>query len=768
MQRSIGRPKNILNFKKDFMKRNILKVWIFLLTGIPFIISCSNGRQSNDPVEKKIDALLLDMTLEEKVGQMTQITIGVFYKDNMLDKEKLKEYVTEYGVGSILNAPTVDGMSQAISLEQWNSLITLIQQDALTTRLRIPVLYGVDAIHGATYIKGSTLFPHNIGMAATRNRRLVWHAARVTAMEVRASGVRWNFDPVLGVGRQPLWSRFEETFGEDPFLVKVMGKVAIKGYEEQGLKTPLSVASCAKHYLGYPVPVSGKDRTPAVIPEVMLRQIFLPPFRVAVGQNVSTVMVNSGSINGVPVHASRYLITDVLKNELGFQGLVVTDWEDIIALWKQHHVARNNKEAVMMAVNAGIDMSMVPYDLSFYHDLIALVKEGKVPESRIDDAVRRILRVKYRLGLFDDPFPEPEAMANFGKAGYKTLALRAAEETMTLLKNDTLQGRPVLPLKKGMKLLVAGPAVNSLATLHGSWSYCWQGTIDSLYPKATKTIREALKNIAGKKNIITVAPPHFGKITPRHIAALRKKAPQVDVIVLCLGENAYAESPGSIDDLTLPEDQLALARAAIATGKPVVLVLTEGRPRIIREIVPGMNAILMAYRPASEGANAIARTLFGENNPSGRLPFSYPRYTGNIIPYDAPVRTEKYYKPQWPFGYGLSYTTFAVSDLTISRDTLSFSDTLKVSVKITNKGNRAGKYSVELYVKDYTATITPPMKRLRAFKKVTVKAGESEIVGFRLKKPDFSFIGADLESHQEPGRMAVMIDGLQKEFYVKK
>ena len=722
----------------------------------------------DDPEEIKVNALLSEMTLEEKVGQMTQITIGVFYKDNILDKEKLMEYVTEYGIGSILNAPTVDGMSQAISLVQWNSLITLIQRDAMKTRLKIPVLYGVDAIHGATYIKGATLFPHNIGMAASRNRSLVRLVAQVSAMEVRASGVRWNFDPVLGVGRQPLWSRFEETFGEDPYLVKTMGRRAIKGYEGRGLESPLSVASCAKHYIGYSVPQSGQDRTPAVIPEYQLRQIFLPPFRAAIQEGASTVMINSGSVNGVPVHASKYLITDVLKGELGFKGLVVTDWEDIIALWKQHYVARNNKEAVMMAVNAGIDMSMVPYDLSFYHDLIALVKEGKVPEERINDAVRRILRVKYRLGLFEDPFPEPEALANFGKQGYRTLALRIAEETVTLLKNDTLHGHPVLPLNKDIRLLVAGPATNSLAALHGSWSFCWQGTVDSLYPKSTKTLREALENEIGKKRVISVAPPHFGKITPQEIAEVRKKAPGVDAIILCLGENAYAESPGSINDLTLPADQLALAHAAAATGKPVILVLTEGRPRIIREIVPSMDAILLAYRPGSKGANAIAKTLFGESNPSGRLPFSYPRYTGNIIPYDAPVRTEKYYNPQWPFGYGLSYTSFKLSDLSVSSDTLAFTDTLFVQVKVTNSGKRAGKYTVELYVKDYTASITPPMKRLRAFQKIFLEPGKSKVVKFRLKKPEFSFIGEDLQFHQEPGRMAVIVGDMKKDFYVKQ
>ncbi len=749
--------------------RERVRIVLWLFPVLLSLFSCA-GRVEKDgtPDARQIETLLSEMTLEEKVGQMTQITIGAFYNDNILDKAKLKEYVTEYGIGSILNAPTRNGLTQAISLEEWISLITLIQNDAMNTRLKIPVLYGIDAIHGATYIKGATLFPHNIGFAASRNRYIAGRAARVTAMEVRAGGVRWDFDPVIGVGRQPLWSRFEETFGEDPYLVATMGRKVIECYQGNDLKRPSTVAACLKHYLGYPVPLSGKDRTPAVIPPYQIREIFLMPFRWGVVHGALTVMLNSGSVNGVPVHADKHLVTDILKDELGFDGLVVTDWKDIINLWEQHHVARDNKEAVMMAVNAGVDMSMVPNDLSFYHDLIALVKEGKVPEERINDAVRRILRVKYRLGLFDDPFPEPEAAANFGKLVYNSIALAAARESMTLLKNDTLGGKPVLPLKKNTRVLLAGPAVNSLASLHGSWSFCWQGNVDSLYPDKTRCIREAFEDYAGRKNVITVAPSHFDKITSRHLAAVKKYARHADVIILCLGEDAYAEGLGSIDDLTLPADQLALARTAAATGKPVVLLLTEGRPRIISSIEPAMDAILLAYRPGSKGAEAIVNTLYGKNNPSGRLPFSYPRYTGNIIPYDAPVRSEKYYHPQWPFGYGLSYTTFVVTDLSLSRDTLTSKDTLLVHVTVKNTGKRKGKYAIDLFVKDYTASITPPVKRLRRFKKLLLAPGESKTVVFTLKQFDFSYVGEDLKRHVDPGRMAVIVGGTQKEFYIKK
>ncbi len=732
-----------------------------------FFGGCVRENEQEDPIEKKIDALLDEMTLEEKVGQMTQIQLGIFYKDDMLDHQMLKEYVVDYGIGSILNAPNFHGMAQAVTVDEWNKLITQIQRYAMETRLKIPVLYGIDAIHGATYVRGATLFPHNIALAAARNRSLVKRCARATAHEVRATGIRWNFDPVLGVGKQPLWPRFEETFGEATYLVNQLGKKAVQGYEAEGLDRPGSVAACAKHYVGYSVPVSGKDRTPAVIPEHTLREVFLPPFRVAVKNGASTVMINSASINGIPVHADKRLITDILKGELGFQGLVVSDWEDIINLWKQHHVAHDNKEAVMMAVNAGIDMSMVPSDLSFYNDLIALVKEGKVKMSRIDDAVRRILRVKYRLRLFEDPFPEPEAVASFGRRVYQNVALEAARECMTLLKNDTLKGRPLLPLSLQSRVLLAGPAVNSRSALHGSWSYTWQGQVDSLYPKRVLTIRQAMEKMLGRDHVITVAPSRFATITPMMIREMKQKAAAADVIVLCLGEDSYAESVGNIDDLTLPYDQRMLAEAAANTGKPVVLVLTEGRPRIISDIVPLSDAILMAYRPGNRGAEAIAETLLGKNVPSGRLPFSYPRYTGNLIPYDAVVREEKYYDPQWPFGYGLSYTTFRFSDFSLSRDTVTVNDTLEVQVTVTNTGKREAKVAVDLFVKDYTASITPPMKRLRRFKKVQLKPGQTITMTFNLKKMDFSFVGNDGNRHWEPGRMAVIVEGMQKEFYLK-
>ncbi len=723
---------------------------------------------SQTETDRKISELLSKMTLEEKVGQMTQITLDKFYKEH-LDTARLHEYIVKYGLGSILNSHhDRKGMTVALSMQEWRDLQTRIQRYARETRLKIPILYGIDAIHGVTYLKGATLFPQNIAMAATRDPALAHAAAKITAKEVRACGIRWNFDPVLGVGRQPLWSRFEETFGEDPYLVSAMGRAVITGYEGDGLEKTTSVASCMKHYLGYPVPLTGKDRTPAYIPEIVLRQIFLPPFREAVKAGASTAMINSGSINGIPVHASKYLITDVLKNELGFDGLVVTDWNDIIALYEQHHVAKDNREAVMMAVNAGIDMSMVPYDLSFYQDLIPLVKEGKVPMERIDDAVTRILRVKFRLGLFDNPFPEDGTEEYYEQPEYREVALRAAREAVTLLKNEKTPDKPLLPLSKEMHLLVAGPGANSRATLNGSWSYSWQGKDESLYPAYIRTIGRALEEKAGKDHVINIAPAGFQEVSPQQISDLKKYAPQADVIVLCLGENSYAESPGSINDLTLPAGQLRLAEEASKTGKPVILILTEGRPRIISSIEPAMQAILLAYRPGNMGAPAIADILYGDVNPSGRLPFTYPRHTGNLMTYDMPVRASRYYKPQWPFGFGLSYTTFAVTSLQLNKDTLQTGDTLLVTATVENTGERDGETALDLYVQDITATVTPPMRKLRRFTRIALKAGESGKVSFRLSDDDWAFIDPSLKPRIEAGDMKILLGDKESAFYLKK
>ncbi|WP_111708264.1 glycoside hydrolase family 3 N-terminal domain-containing protein [Lutibacter citreus] len=733
------------------MKYILKKSYQLLLVAFVLLVACK--QKETQPKNTEVTALVSKMTLEEKVGQMTQITLSTFYKKGVFQEEKFKKYIISNGIGSILNV----NESEPLSVEEWHELITKIQDYAKETRLQIPVLYGIDAIHGATYTKEATLFPHNIGLAASRNPKLAFEIAEITAKEVRASGIRWNFDPVLGVGRQPLWPRFEETFGEDVLLVSEFGTQAIKGYEGTDLKNNKNVASCMKHFLGYSVPQSGKDRTPAYIPEIVLREIFMPPFKKAVETGCPTIMINSGSINGVPVHINKTLLTDLLKNEWGFKGLVVTDWEDIMYLYKEHNVAKDNKEAVKMAINAGIEMSMVPGKLDFYNDLIELVNEGEVSMERIDDAVSRILKVKFDLGLFDNPYPEKEAVANFGLASYKETALKTAEQSMTLLKNETINNKPVLPLNKNSKVLIAGPGANSLATLHGSWSYTWQGDREHLYAESTLTIKEAIQNKIGKENVTSIAPNKFQEITTSEIKSVTQKAKNVDCIILCLGEISYAETRGNIDDLELSKDQIELAKAAIATNKPVILVLTEGRPRIVNEFIEGIVGVLMAYRPGSEGANAIANVLFGDYNPSGKLPFSYPKYSGNLLTYDAPIRNIKTYKPQWAFGEGLSYTSFEFGEIELSSKTLNENGSLTVKVKVSNTGKMDGDLVIDLFVKDLVASIIPPMKKLRKFDRVHLKAGESKAVEFILNKDDLSFVNAYLKRVTENGEFEILI-----------
>src|SRR6187402_2839742 len=533
--------------------------------------------------EQQAAALLKKMTLEEKVGQMTQVTFAVIAKggwgdtEGNIDPAALKKAIQEKHVGSILNVN-----AHGFTLEKWHEVIKIIQDEAMTTRLKIPILYGLDGMHGQTYTLNSTLFPHNIGMTATRNPEYVIAAAKVTGNELRASGIRWNFAPVLDIGRQPLWSRFPETYGEDVYIGKTMGGLAVKTYEEDGLKNPTAVASCLKHYIGYSGPRNGKDRTPAYIPEIELREYYLPSFREAVKAGASTVMINSGEINGEPVHASKFLLTDLLRKELGFQGVVVSDWEDIKRLHDRHNVAASPREAVVMAVNAGIDMSMVPTDFSFYDLLLEAVRLKEVPMSRIDDAVRRILTLKFKTGLFDDPYPEAAAKANFGKPEYQVLALNAAREAMTLLKNKN----NILPLSKSMKVLVAGPSAQSLTALNGCWSYTWQGNNEQWYPADSKTILETIKDKIGAENVTTTSAKGFSSLANYDVTSLKRAADNADVIIMCIGEDAYAESPGNTRELALADEQVELVKAAQLTGKPVILVLTEGRPRFITNIEP--------------------------------------------------------------------------------------------------------------------------------------------------------------------------------------
>lgn len=754
------------------MIKNITKICLifFITLGL---LSCAKNQKETDPVDTKVRELLAKMSIEEKIGQMTQVTVDLVLKDNSdieIDFQKLRTAVIDKNVGSILNVK-----GRAYSIAEWHKLLNEIQKIAVEeTPNKIPIIYGIDAIHGANYIQNSTLFPHNIGMAATRNKNLTKEGARVTALETRASGIRWNFDPVVGMGREPLWSRFEETFGEDVYLTSKLGAATILGYEENDLKSVEAVASCMKHYIGYSVPLSGKDRTPAYIPETQLRNIFLPSFQAAVNAGTSTVMVNSGEINGIPVHGSKYYLQDLLRDELGFEGLAVSDWEDIIRLHTRHKVAATPKEAVKMAVNAGIDMSMVPFDYYFYDFLLELVKEKEVSMARIDEAVGRILKLKMRLGLFENPYPEEAAISNFGKPEYKQIAKNAALESITLLKNEN----NILPLSKNVKVLLAGPGANNIPSLHGSWSYTWQGDDAEKYPESTKTIKGAFENKLGSKNVISISDADYDNEINYDAKTIMKLAKKADYIILCLGEDAYAESPGVIDDLNLDTNQIALANAASKAKKPLILILTQGRPRIISAIEKLFPGIILAYRPGSQGANAIADIVFGDANPSGILPFTYPQFSGDIVLYDH-KGTERIredipntygssgYRPQYAFGHGLSYTSFKYSDLKINNSTISKDQELSISIKVKNTGKIDGKHTTELYLKDLYASITPAFKKLKGFQKVILKAGEEKTLTFKLSADDMSFVNVEGKRVTEPGTFEVIIGDLVEPFDYK-
>jgi len=731
---------------------------------------------------QKIEALLKRMTLEEKVGQMTQLTLGMIVtgqdQNIQIDPAKLEKAIVKYGVGSILNVS-----DQALTPDKWHDTIKQIQEAATKkTRLGIPVIYGIDSIHGATYVQGATLFPQEIGMAATWNPELMKRGSEIAAMETRAAGIPWSFSPVLDLGRNPLWPRFWETFGEDPYLAKVLGVAFVRGLEGWDVASQDRVASSLKHYMGYSFPLTGRDRTPAWIPENHLREYFLPTFAAAVQAGARTVMVNSGEINGVPGHINHHLLTGILRDELGFKGLVVTDWEDIKKLVTIWRVAANEKEATRMAVMAGNDMSMVPLDYSFADHLVTLVKEGAVPQSRIDEAVRRILRVKFELGLFEKPTPDPALKSKIGMPESRQAALQAARESMTLLKNTN----NLLPLAKDQKVLVTGPTADSMISLNNGWSYVWQGSEESLYPKDSVSIRRAIEKVGGTNvtyvpgTKITRRPGSASNNTPTDIeaevdipAAVRA-AQAADVVVLCLGEGSYCETPGNITDLTLGELQLRLAEAIQATGKPVVLVLVEGRPRVINRIVDKAGAVLMAYNPGNAGGQAVADVLFGDVNPSGKLPFTYPRTPNGLITYDhKPFETEDTafgnmaFKPQFEFGQGLSYTTFAYSDLRLGQKTMTGNADFSVSVTVANSGRRAGKEVVQLYVSDLVASLSPAGKRLRRFAKIYLEPGQSRTLTFTLRRDDLSFIGADNKPIIEPGEFEVTIGGLKEKFELK-
>ncbi len=738
---------------------------------------------SRRPIRKdnsaKIEALLRRMTIEEKVGQMTQLTIDMVTKGKdqnvEIDPDKLEKAVVKYGVGSILNIT-----NQALTLDHWHRIIRPIQEAAQRTRLKIPVIYGVDSIHGANYVQGSTLFPQELGMAATWNPMLMQRSAEIAAMETRAAGLTWSFSPVLDVGRHPMWPRLWETFGEDSYLVTVMGTAFVRGLEGEDVSSGKHVASSLKHYVGYSFPLTGRDRTPSYIPEYALRENFLPPFAAAVKAGARTVMVNSGEINGVPGHINKHLLTDVLKGELGFDGFIVTDWEDIKKLVTSWHVAADEKEATRLAVMAGIDMSMVPLSYSFSDLLIELVKEKKVPLSRIDDAVRRILRVKIESGLFENAMPDPSLRKNFARQEYPAIALQAARESITLLQNKN----NILPLANDKKILVTGPTADSLISLNNGWTYVWQGSEPSLYPNNKPTIQAAIAEKLGGGKVTFVPGTRVVRKagTPSNnnptnideevdIPAAVVAAEAADTVVLCLGEGSYTEHPGNIEDLTLPEIQLKLAEAIIATGKPVVIVLVEGRPRVISRIADKVDGIVTAFNPGNEGGRAIADVLFGDYNPDGKLPITYPRSPGYLPTYDTQpfgkFPAGSAFSPQFEFGHGLSYTTFQYEDLKLSAKTIGSSEKIRVSFRIKNTGTRAGKETAILYLRDEVASLTPAAKRVKRFAKVSLEPGQSKTLTFTVDRRELEFINTANKPVAEPGEFTVMVGGLSATFILR-
>jgi beta-glucosidase len=715
-----------------------------------------------------VDKLLAQMTLKEKVGQMAQLTIEMIVdgkdQDIRINPEKLHKAIAEYGVGSILNV-----YDQALSLEKWHEILRAIQAEAKNTRLQIPVLYGIDSIHGTTYVEGGTLFPQPLAMAATWNPELMLRGSQISAAETRKAGIPWTFSPVLDVGRQPLWPRLYETFGEDTYLATVMGVATVRGYEGDDISSPSHVSSSLKHYVGYSDPTTGGDRSPALIPESTLREYFLPTFSAAVKAGAHTVMANSAEVNGIPGHANSYLLKTVLRDELGFQGVVVSDWQDIERLVTAHHIAATEKEATRIAILAGIDMSMVPNDYRFSDLLLQLVQEGSVPVSRIDEAVRRILTLKYQLGLFTDPLRGIDSNTTLGSPESRQASLAAAQESITLLKNENR----TLPLAKSARVLVTGPDADSLIPLDNGWSYTWQGNKASAYPtQRYATILGAIRQKIGADHVTYVAGTTLDK--ELDIAQAAAAASSADAIVVCLGAWAYAETPGNIPDLALPDAQIHLAQKILESGKPVILVLTEGRPRIIRPIAGGVSAIVMAYNPGNEGGQAIADILFGDVNPSGKLPITYPRYANMLFTYDHKTlegdegAAAPLYTPQFEFGYGLSYTKFDYSDLQITPPAGSGAQKIQVSVTVKNTGDRAGKEVVQLYLNEQAASITPPLRRLKRFAKIQLQPGESRRYTFELGPEDLSFVNAENKRVVEPGLFNVQIGGLKQTFEWKQ
>lgn len=736
-------------------------------------IACGMYAQKGD-AEKRAAEMVSKMTLAEKIGQMSQITVDLVCKGQdtpptstlEIDADKVREAVVKYHVGSILNAPG----TRARTPQWWTKAVEQIQEVATKeTRMKIPVIYGLDQIHGATYTAGSTMFPQEIGIAATWNPAHARKMGEITAYETRASNVPWNFSPVLDLGLDPRFPRQYEGFGEDPYIGSVFGYELVKGYEgdDNNIANPTKVASCIKHFIGYSAPISGKDRTPAYIPENVLLEYHVPAFKAAIDAGAHTIMINSGIINNVPVHASYELMTKLLRQDLGFQGMIVTDWEDINKLYNRDKMVPSIKEAIKAGINAGIDMSMIPYNYKEFCDLLTeLVNEGQVPMSRIDDAATRVLTVKIKLGLFETPNTYAKDYPEFNSKAFQQASYNAAADGITLLKNNN----NVLPLSKGAKILVTGPNAVSKRALNGGWTFSWQGEKIDEFGDLYHNILDAVQQKFGNANVSYVPGVSYTKETKwdtehkdRFDEAIAA-AKNVDYIILCLGENSYCEKPGDLNDLYLNDLQTELAQEMLKLGKKVILVLSEGRSRLISKFSSKVDGIVQTYLPGIYGADALADILAGDVNPSGKLPYTYPAYPNSLVPYfhkysdeqvntDAAYNYEGDYNFEYPFGYGLSYTTFAYSNIKLDKSQLPLNsnEEVTVSVDVKNTGSRDGKEVVQLYTSDLVASLVPDVKRLRRFEKVALKAGETKTVTFKLKLNDLSFINLENKRVVEPG-----------------
>lgn len=752
------------------MKKILLSISLLALA---YTASANVPVIKSDPkIEAQVEQTLKELTLEEKIGQMMELVTdlfgandknGVFY----IDEHKTDSILSRYKIGSILNAPN----TCAPTAKQWEKYIAQIQKISMK-RIGIPCVFGLDQNHGSTYTQGGTLFPQNINVAATFNREVARRSAEATAYETRAVSIPWTYSPTVDLGRDARWPRIWENFGEDCYLSSEMGKAMVYGFqgEDPNNIDQYHIATSMKHFMGYGVPWTGKDRTPAYISPADLREKHFAPFLAGLQAGALTVMVNSASVNGMPMHANKDILTGWLKEETGWDGVLITDWADINNLYTREMVAKDKKDALRIAINAGIDMIMEPYSCDACGYLVELVKEGKIPMSRIDDACRRVLRMKYRLDLFKNPTQKLKNYPKFGGEEFAKLALEGATESMVLLKNEG----NILPLQHGKKILLTGPNANQMRCLDGGWSYTWQGHRADEFAGKYNTIYEAFCNEYGKENVILnqgVTYNEKGKYWEENepqIQGAVAAAKDADVIVACIGENSYTETPGNLTDLWLSENQRNLVKALAQTGKPVILVLNEGRPRLIADIEPLAQGIVNILIPGNMGGDALANLVSGKSNFSGKMPYTYPKEINSLANYDFKKSEEvgtmegaydynAKITQQWGFGYGLSYTTYKYSNLKVSQSDFRHGDIIKVSVDVKNTGKVAGKESVLLFSSDLIASMVPDGRRLRAFDKVELQPGETKTMIFELKADDLAFVGWNGKWRLEEGDFKLMI-----------